>query len=181
MEDTRKMAGIFRRLTVMLLITSCVWMTACGSAALSRRITGDWKGKMDVAAILSQEFSYELGMDLPLQPKYCDVDLEFYDDGTFALAFDTDQILQIIGELAEPISDMVTGYDTGGMIDMLLAYAEQEIPEDAGTTYGTYSVDDESGTVTLMDEYGASQVLTYEKGKLFLYEPDLGMEIEFRK
>ena len=120
-------------------------------------------------------------MDLPLSPKYCDIDLEFYDDGTFALAFDTDQILQIIGELAEPISDMVTGYDTGDMIDMLLAYAEQEIPEDAGTTYGTYSVDDESGTVTLMDEYGASQVLTYEKGKLFLYEPDLGMEIEFRK
>jgi hypothetical protein len=181
MEDTRKMLGIFRRLTVMLLITSCIWMTACGSAVLSRRIVGKWEGKMDIAAILSQEFSYELGMDLPLQPKYCDVDLEFYDDGTFALRIDAEEILEIIGELAEPISDMVTGYDTAGLVDMLLEYAAQQIPEDAGTVYGTYFVDDEAGTVTLMDEYGAEEVLRSEKGRLIMYEPDFGMEIEFRK
>jgi hypothetical protein len=181
MKNNNRRTGIIRRLTAMLLMIACLGMTACGSRPLSERIIGEWEGELDIAAILSKELSSQLGFDIPLDPKKCDVSLNFNEDGTFSMEIDVDQLMDILGDMAEPISDTLMGYDTGAILDMLMAFLKTQLPAESGIEYGTYTVDDEEETVAIMFENAGSDVLTTEGGKLIMYDSAYDLTVKFSK
>ena len=167
-------------LTIVLLLSLC----ACGKKPLSENIVGTWKGQFDVAAMMYKELSDELGLgiDIPADPEYCDVTLEFDEAGNCAMVIDVDGMASAVGKCAEPFTSALFGVDTDVIVDLIMQYVAQDIPEDTGVQQGTYTVDDENLTVNMVDETGDEAVLTLdEDGNLVWEDAAFGQTLVFSK
>lgn len=170
-------------LAAVLLIAAMV-LTACGTknAALSSVITGQWHGQLDVAALVYQELGKELGIELNPEPVYCDVTMEFRDDGTCSFMVDTESFVEAVGKCAEPYVSGFFGTNTEWLIDMIMQYAAQNMPVDTGREDGTYEVDDEANSVTIYGDNGGGGTLTRDDdGNLIMEDAGIGQTIVLSK
>ncbi len=138
---------------------------------LSEVMLGQWNGELDVAKFCYKELGEELGIDITPEPKCCEIYLYFYEDGRFLFKIDIDSFGRALGECAEPYTSALFGFDTGFIVDLIMQYVANEIPIDSGEAWGTYLIDDNNKTITMMTEDGKQETIELTKeGYLEFYE-----------
>lgn len=166
---------------------SCLILLNCGcgkTGPLSKKITGTWEGKLDVAKILSYELSREMGIDnfFDPDPIYSDISISFNKDLTGEFIIDKDDLMEAMSEAIEPVVSAVIGFDTSDLVDSLFKAASEEMEfDDTGRVPFEYEVDDEEGQVLIRFENDTEDVLVLNEDGNLESGDIMGTKLEFKK
>lgn len=174
--------------TVLCIIVVCVGLSSCGIGGfplgkkpLSETVKGDWSAQVDVATMVYRGLSEELGFDISPNQSFCTFNITFEDEA-FVYSIDIDEFSRALGECAEPYTSAFFGFDTGFIVDLIMAYVAKDIPLETGKEYGVYKVDNDNKTVELVVESGEQETLSLnDDGCLVYYDDFWGQDIIFEK
>lgn len=151
------------------------------SPTMEQYVVGTWSGQVDVAKIMYQGLSKELGVELSPDPEYCDMTMTFNADKTCAMEVDTTGFAKAAGKCAEPYTSAIFGFDTGSLVDLIMQYVASDIPVDTGRETGTYTVDNKNLTVTITNGDGGSDTMYLTKDGLQYQDHEINQVISFQK
>lgn len=167
----------------MFIIIVC--LVGCGKGrTLSNKIVGKWKGKLDVASILSYELSREMGINEKIfspDPVYSDIQIVFNKDLSGELIIDQKSFTKAVEKVIEPYISILVGFDTNNIVDLLFETALQDMDPDTGTAFFTYEVDDKEDEVYLKFDDGNEGKMQYSNGKLEFETDVMDTRLVFKK
>ncbi len=179
----RRMACFILVVVLLLLLGGCSGLdNGMHPERLSTNIIGQWHGQVDVAKMIYKELGDELGVELSPEPEYCDLFFEFYEDNTCLIKVDTESFARAAGKCAEPYTSALLGFDTGGLVDIIMQYVAQDIPVDTGEEHGAYTVNDDDCSVLVTKESEESIVMLLDDEKhLQFKDNDIGQIVVLEK
>lgn len=177
----KRLCLILTAVLVLLSLSACNTENRESAQKLSDVIEGEWNGQVDVAKIMYQELSDELGMDVAPEPVYSDMSVEFSGNGECVMIVDLDGFAQAVGKCAEPYVSGIFGFSTEAIVNLIMQAVSSKILDDTGEVRGTYVVDDENGVVEITTEDGEKGTMVWKNGALEYYDDEIDQTIIFKK
>ena len=138
---------------------------------------GKWHGEVKLSELTdSMESEYQFLLTLIAGSTAFEVDVEFYDDGTFAYSMNADKMKETISSSVSTVASWFIDQDISTFTNRIIDAAVQELLLGSDTEcYGTYTVDDkditangDDGTVLYFEIKGSSLYLVDEYGSTIM-------------